>query len=679
MKTRLFFSLFALSILTIFAACNSEQTSKTDESMEKTETQTEEMNKPGDTSLPSTEAELKELIGKEKGTFKYSVEDFFRNPEKTAYQLSPDGTYFSYMGPYESRMNIYIQKIGEEEAVRITSETDRNIAGYFWANDNRLVYVKDQGGDENFSLYAVNKDGTGAKDLTPYEKVRIQIIDDLEDIEDEVIIGMNKNNPQLFEPYRLNINTGEVEQLAKNDNPMEPISFWMTDHDGKLRIAGKVTGGTNSTLMYRDSEDEEFRDVITTDFRIDISPLFFEFDNGSVVYVSTNLDRDKSVITRFDMATGKEVGEEIFSHPEVDVSSLSYSRKRKVLTSIVYNTDMRHRHFLDDRTKGIYQKLEAALPGYEIFLTSSNKAEDKFMVRTYSDKSLGAYYSYDVGADKLEKITDVSPWLNEEDMAAMQPIKYQSRDGMTIPGYLTLPKGVDAKNLPVVVNPHGGPWARDSWGFNPEIQLLASRGYAVLQMNFRGSTGYGREFWESSFKKWGKEMQNDITDGVQWLVDQGIADPDRIAIYGGSYGGYATLAGVTFTPDLYACAVDYVGVSNLFTFMKTIPPYWKPYLEMMYTMVGNPEQDSVLMAAASPAYHVDKITAPLFVVQGANDPRVNIDEADQIVRSLRENGVEVPYMVKYNEGHGFSNEENRFEFYNAMVGFLSKHLKEIKG
>lgn len=296
------------------------------------------------------------------------------------------------------------------------------------------------------------------------------------------------------------------------------------------------------------------------------------------------------------------------------------------------------------------------------------------MVRTFSDRSLGAYYFFDQTKNILQKITDVSPWIDENDMAPMTPVSYQSRDGLTINGYLTLPVGAEHKNLPVIINPHGGPWVRDHWGYNPEVQLMANEGYAVLQINYRGSTGYGRRFWEMSFKQWGKTMQDDLTDGVDWLIKEGIADSKRVAIYGGSYGGYATLAGVTFTPELYACAIDYVGVSNLFTFMNTIPPYWKPYLDMMYEMVGNPEKDKEQMTEASPVFHIDKIKAPLFVIQGANDPRVNIDESDQIVKALRAKGVDVLYMVKYNEGHGFHNEENRFEVYNAMLVFLDKYL-----
>ncbi|MEO1260282.1 MAG: S9 family peptidase [Bacteroidota bacterium] len=628
---------------------------------------------PGDISLPSSSAELSKLIDQRQSRSKYSVEDFFKLPERSRYQLSPDGNYISYLGPHERRLNLFVQKMEEGTAQRITSVTDRDISWYFW-KDDRLVFAKDDAGDENFHLYSIHADGTGQRDLTPFKDVRINLIDDLEDIENEIIISMNNNRPELFDPYRLNIVTGELEQLAKNENPMEPIDNWVTDHEGRLRLASKVVGGTNTTLLFRENEEDPWSEVLTTDFRESVSPLFFDFENPNAVFVSSNLGRDKSVIVKVDMKTGSEIGEPLFSHDEVDVFSLSYSRKRKVPTSISYTTDKRHLYFLDKTTEDRYAFLEKHLGDYEIVVTATNKDENKFMIRTYSDRSLGAYYIFDDEKKELQKVIDVSPWLDEQYMAPMQPVKYQSRDGLTINGYLTLPVGVEHKNLPVIINPHGGPWVRDGWGYNPEVQLMANEGYAVLQMNYRGSTGYGREFWEKSFKQWGRTMQDDITDGVQWLIEQGIVDPERVAIYGGSYGGYATLAGVTFTPDLYACAIDYVGVSNLFTFMTTIPPYWKPYLDMMYEMVGHPEKDKEQMAAASPVFHIDKIKAPLFVIQGANDPRVNIDESDQIVKALRSKGVDVLYLVKYDEGHGFHNEENRFEVYKAMLGFLHKYL-----
>jgi len=635
-----------------------------------------EIKLPGNLSLPSSKEQIQELINfEEKKNWKYSVEDFFKTPDKSAYQISPDGQYYSFLAPYKRRKNIFIQKIGEKSTLRITSETKRDINGYFWANNNKLIYIKDSGGDENFQLYATDRDGLHSFNLTPFEGVRIEIIDALEDNEDELIIGMNKNNPMLFEPYRININTGKYIQLATNDNPVEPISSWMTDHEGKLRIAVRMVDGTNTTLMYRDDESDEFKDVITTDFKEQLAPLLFDFNNSSIVYASSNLNRDKSVIIKFDMSTGKEIDDVMFEHPEVDVSILGYSRKRKKLTAISYVTDKKHYHFLDNEFEEMFKLLKKDIGNYEIAIVAHDKTENVFIIRTYSDKSLGSYFIFNKNNNSLKKITDISPWIDENDMSEQKPINYISRDGLTINGYLTLPKGLDHKNLPVVINPHGGPWHRDTWGYNQEVQLLANRGFAVLQMNFRGSTGYGRKFWEASFKQWGKTMQNDITDGVQWLIDKGIADPKRIAIYGASYGGYATLAGVTFTPNLYKAAIDYVGVSNLFTFLNTIPPYWKPYLDMMYEMVGHPEKDEISLEEGSPVFHVDKITTPLYVVQGTNDPRVNIDEADQIVETLRKNNVEVPYLVKYDEGHGFHNEENRFEFYKSMLGFLIKHLQ----
>lgn len=604
------------------------------------------------------------------------LEDFFRNPEKSSYQISPDGQHFSFMAPYESRMNIFIQKIGQDSAVRITSETERSVAGYFWGNNNRILFLKDTGGDENYQLYGVNIDGSDMLPLTAFEKVRTMIIDDLPEIESEVIIGLNKRNPQLFDPYRLNIETGELTMLAENPGT---IQGWMTDHDGKLRIAIALDG-VNQSLLYRNTEDEPFEAILTTSFKESLNPHTFTPDNQKL-YASSNIGRDKEVMVVFDPATGKET-EVLYENDKYDVSGSFYSKKDKKLKLVSYTAhDGTKRHFFDDGMKSVFDNISSQVSGKPFGISGMNKNEDMMIIRTFNDKTPGGYYVYDVQNNKLSHIADIYPWLNEENMAEMKPVTYTSRDGLEIEAYLTLPKGYTmetAKNLPVVVNPHGGPWARDNWGFNPEVQFLANQGYAVFQMNFRGSTGFGRKFWEISFKQWGKTMQDDITDGVEWLKEKGIADPERIAIYGGSYGGYATLAGLTFTPDLYACGVDYVGVSNLFTFLNTIPPYWKPMLDMMYEMVGDPKADSTLLASASPVYHVDKIKAPLLIAQGANDPRVNKDESDQMVEALKKRGIETEYIVKDNEGHGFHNEENRFEFYRAMQRFLAEHLKEEK-
>ncbi|MBI5021474.1 MAG: S9 family peptidase [Ignavibacteriales bacterium] len=599
---------------------------------------------------------------------KIPMRDFFKNPEKSGFTISPNGKYVAHVEPYERRMNIFVQSISGGKAKRITSVTDRDLSGYFWKGSDRLLFVKDFGGDENFHLFAVDREGKEMKDLTPFDSVRVDVVDDLKDHPTDVLIGMNKRNREIFDVYRLNTVTGELKMVAENPGN---ITGWVTDHDGNIRIA-TTTDGVNTSILYRDTEKDQFQNVMTTNFKESFGPLFFTFDNKNI-YAVSNLGRDKTAIVEYDIANKKEV-KVLYERDDVDVNGMDYSRLRKVLTEIGYVTWKIEHKFLDKETEDLYSKLEKKLPGYEVTVVSSDKNEEVFTVSTSSDRTRGSFYLYEKKSDKLTKLADRSPWLEEKDMAEMKPIEYKSRDGLTIYGYLTLPKGKDAKNLPVIVNPHGGPWARDMWRFNSEVQFLANRGYAVLQMNFRGSTGYGKKFWEISFKEWGKTMQDDISDGVKWLISQGIADPKRVAIYGGSYGGYATLAGLAFTPELYACGVDYVGVSNLFTFMKTIPPYWKPYLDMFYEMVGDMQKDSVMLASSSPVFHVDKIKAPLLVAQGAKDPRVNINESNQIVDALKKKGIDVPYLVKENEGHGFRNEENRFDFYEAMEKFLAKHL-----
>jgi dipeptidyl aminopeptidase/acylaminoacyl peptidase len=603
----------------------------------------------------------------------YPLRDFFKNPEQSSYQISPDGKTLAFMQPYENRKNVFVQpidKVGTKDGIkRVTAETARDISGYSFKGNSHVIFTKDFGGDENFHVVSADIATGVVKDLTPHEGTRASIVDPLRDDDNHILVEHNKRDKKVFDVYRLNVKTGEEKLVAQN-----PGNFtgWVTDHAGKLRAA-VATDGVNTSLFYRDKEGDEFKSIVTTNFRESVSPLDWTADN-KLMYVSSNRGRDKAALFEFDPKTAKE-GTLIYEHPIADITSLSWSDARKVITQTVVNVEKFEPVFFDKESERIHNALKQQLPGYVISVTSETRDEQKMVVATYNDRTEGSRYLYDVKTNKLTKLGDINPAIAEADMAEMKPVQYTARDGLVIRGYLTLPNGVPAKGLPVVVNPHGGPWARDNWGYDREAQFLANRGYAVFQMNFRGSTGFGRKFLEASFKQWGLAMQDDITDGVQWLIKEGVADPKRVAIYGGSYGGYATLSGITKTPDLYAAAVSYVGVSNMFTFMNTIPPYWKPFMEMMKEMVGDAEKDRAQLTATSPALNADKIKTPLFVAQGAKDPRVVKAESDQMVEALRKRGVTVDYMVKDNEGHGFRNQENKFEFYEAMEKFFAKHLK----
>ena len=604
------------------------------------------------------------------------LEDFFRNTPESFYSISPDGKNFAFLAPYQDRMNIFVrpccftQNAENSEPVQLTFETSRSIEGYAWVDNERILFVKDNDGDENYKLYGVKIDGSDLRAYTNFEGVRTFIIDTLKEVPDEIIIGMNRRNPEAFDPYRLNLKTGEMKMLAENPGNW---SGWMTDHDGKLRVVHAIVDGVNTQILYRETEDEPFRPVLTTNFREGVEFINFTPDNKKV-WASTNINRDKDALVLMDPATCEEL-EVLYENPKYDIGGISYSSKRKCLEKVFCcgHKGPIH-HYFDEEAKTRREKVEKHFPGMRVGIIDLDDSEENCILRIGSDNSCGAYYFYNINEDKPHLIAKLMPWLNEEDLVHKQPINYTTRDGLEIDAYLSLPKDVEPKNLPLIVNPHGGPWSRDYWGYSSQVQFLCNRGYAVLQMNFRGSTGYGRKFLEASYKEWGRKMQDDITDGVKYVIEQGIADPKRIGIYGASYGGYATLAGLCFTPDLYCCGVDYVGVSNLLTFMNTIPPYWKRSKEIMYEKVGNPETEKEFLEAVSPALHADKIRVPLMIAQGANDPRVNKAESDQMVEALRKRGVEVDYMVKDNEGHGFANQENCLDFYRAMETFLKKHM-----
>jgi dipeptidyl aminopeptidase/acylaminoacyl peptidase len=597
------------------------------------------------------------------------IEDFFRNPERISFSISPDGKYFSYLAPYMNRLNIFVEPVDGGIPVRITSDTAKDIRNYSWANNEHIVYLQDKNGNENFKLFVCGKFGQEARCITDFEGVRTELIEDWNKQDNWTYVTMNKRDPRIFDPYRINIKTGFLEQLAENPGG---ISEWFTDHSGNLRLAVS-TDNLLTSILYREKVGDPFRTILQVDFKNTIQPLYFAANNREI-YALSNIGRDKTAVVKIDLSTGKET-EVLYSHFAYDMQGLCYSKKRKKVTSVSYYTWRKEEIFFDEYYRRIQKSAEEKLPGYELSISCANTDESKLIVRAYNDRTPGAYYLYNADNGAIRKIASIAPWISEENMAVTKPIHFKSRDGLTIHGYLTLPAGGDSTNLPLVVNPHGGgPWYRNVWSYNPEVQFLANRGYAVLQLNYRGSTGYGKSFWMASFKEWGGKMQEDIMDGVQWVIAQGVADKKRIAIYGASFGGYVALCGLTFNPEMFACGIDYVGISNLFTFLKGIPPYWEPYLAMMHEMVGNPQKDSLLLAKQSPFFHVDNIRAPLMIIQGANDVRVKKAHTDQFVMALRNRGVNVEYIVKEGEGHGFTREENRLELYKAIEVFLQKHL-----
>ena len=637
---------------------------------------------PGNPALVSSDAELEKIASLDQGNYKYSVEDYFARPKARSFQFSPNGKYLSYREKDENSKNhVYVKEIASDKVTRVIVEKEELIRGYGWANNERLVYVMDKGGNEDYHLFAANIDGTDQKELTPYDGVQVNILEGLKEDVNHMIISMNKNNKQIFEPYKINILTGEIKQLFKNEDAANPIAGYSFDKDGNLRGYGKIRDGVNIDFYYA-KEDGKYEIIKKMNWKDTFSILNYDYatDNPHDAYVVSNLETDKSQIYLYDLKADKVI-KKVFSNDKYDVSNLSLSRKRGYeLDYFSYQGEKRVVIPVSDYYKKLHTRITKEFPDHQYSITGRTDEEDKYLIFFQSDKLYGVYYSYDAIKDEFKLLYNLMPQLKENDMAEMRPITFKSRDGLTIHGYITLPKdAIQGKKVPLVVNPHGGPQGiRDSWGFNPESQLFASRGYATLQVNFRISGGYGREFLETGFKQIGRKAMDDVEDGLQYVIDQGWVDKDRVAIYGGSHGGYAVLRGLTKTPDLYACGVDYVGVSNIFTFMKTIPPYWKPYLKIIKEIWYDEDvaEEKAIMEEVSPVYQIDKIKKPLFVVQGANDPRVNIDESDQIVKALRDKGFDVPYMVKYDEGHGFAKEENSVAMYKAMMGFYAKHIGE---
>ena len=639
------------------------------------------MKKPGNTKLPSTKAELDKLAALETGDYIYSVEDYFKTPEAFSFQLSPDGKYLAYMKRRQSgERDLYVKDIATQKESLLKKQEEDLIRGFYWKNNNRILYLQDKGGDENYHVFGIDVNGDNDSDLTPFDGVRVIIIAVLKEDEEHVIVQMNKDNPRQEEPYRLNINTGEVTKLYTVNEGDAPVASYNFDRKGNLRAITRVIDGVNTELLYK--IDGEFRRIKLTEFgdSFSISSFNPNTDNPDDAYVVSNLEGDKTEIQLYDLKENKKI-KTVFSNDTFDVSGISLSRKRNYeIDYFKYAGEKSVIVPVSDFYKKIYARLKKEFGEKQFFTVGKTDEETHYMVLVTSDKIIGEYYLYDIEKDEVKLLYKLLPQLKDENMASMKPISFKSRDGLDIHGYITLPNDYKSgQKVPLIVNPHGGPQGiRDQWGFNPEAQLFASRGYATLHVNFRVSGGYGKKFLKAGFGEIGRKAIDDVEDGIDFVIEQGWIDKDRVAIYGGSHGGYAVLRAMTKTPEKYACGVDYVGVSNLNTFMETIPPYWEKYREILYKIWYNPgiPEEKEIMDEISPALHTEKIIKPLFVVQGANDPRVNIDEADQIVESLRKRGVEVPYMVKYDEGHGFAKEENRLDLYKAMMGFFAEHLKD---
>lgn len=600
-------------------------------------------------------------------------EVLFGNPTRTQARLSPDGSHLSWLAPSDDGvLNVWVQPTDRSKPPRqITKDQKRGIRRYGWSEDgSQVLYLQDVGGDENWHLYAAPFEDGDIRDLTPFEGVRAQNLMTDPDHPNELLVGLNRRDPSVFDMYRITLDSGKVE--LDTENPGDVVS-WLTDAEFRIRAAEASDPQTGDSIVrVRDAEDRPWRELVRFPFGENGGALAFDAD-GDGLYALSSLGSDTTRLVKLDIKTGK-VSAELAKHDKADIGSV-----------LMHPTEHRVQAVELDYLRPEWRVIDAAIADDLAYLdrlsdgtvsvVSRTLSDDRWVLADQTDDGPTTYYLYTREPRAVERLFVTRPELAEYQLAEMQPKLITARDGLTLPAYLTLPPGSAGKRLPMVLLVHGGPWARDHWGYDAQAQWLANRGYAVLQVNFRGSTGFGKSFLNAGNEEWGVgDMQHDLTDSVRWAIDEGIADPERVCIFGGSYGGYATLAGLTFTPDLYACGVDIVGPSNILTLFNSIPPYWAPMKKQLVKRVGDVENDPELNRRISPLFHADEIDVPLMVLQGANDPRVKIAEADQIVAAMRANELPVTYIVFPDEGHGFARPENRLDANARIETFLAQHL-----
>jgi dipeptidyl aminopeptidase/acylaminoacyl peptidase len=603
----------------------------------------------------------------------------FGNPERTSPRLSPDGNRLAWIAPRDGVLNVWVAPLrvdpGQQDAVDwaaaqvVTDDRDRGIRMFTWAHDGRhLLYIQDTGGDENWRLHDVDLETMRRRDLTPFKDVQVQIVASNKKFPTEILIGLNRDNPQLHDVYRLDLLTGDLTLVEKNPG----FAGWEADEDLAVRAAYAPLPDGSMNLMVRDQAGGEWRLLMTfaPDDAGGSGVVSFSQDGQSLLVI-TPADANTSRLLRVDVATGAT--EVLAEDSEADVDGVELHPDTLEPQFVTVLKDREEFIVLDPAIEADLKAVRALHPG-DPSIGGREQASSPWLVTFSNDAGPVAYFVYDPATHGGRFLFDARPELNHYELAAMEPISFTSRDGLTIHGYATFPPGADRSNLPAVLNVHGGPQVRDEWGWNPEAQWLANRGYLCVQVNYRGSTGYGKDFVTAGDHEWGAKMHDDLIDAVDYIVGQGWADRDQVAIYGGSYGGYAALVGAAFTPDVFRCAVDIVGPSNLKTLLETIPPYWTPMIAQLYKRVGNPETEADFLWSRSPLSRARDIRIPLLIAQGANDPRVKQAESEQIVAALKEAGIDYEYMLFPDEGHGFAKPENRLKFYAAAERFLARYL-----
>lgn len=607
---------------------------------------------------------------------------FFGDPEISGAQISPDGSFIAFIKPLNGTRNIWVKRTAEpfSSAKPITADTKRPIRIYFWSRDGKyILFAQDKDGDENFNIFAVNPAATPAKgeevptarNLTEAKGVRAAIYSVPRSEPDIIYVGLNDRDPAWHDLYKVKISTGERTLIRQNT---ERITAWYFDLKDQLRLATRSADNGDTEILRVD--EKGFAKVYSCNVFETCSPVRYHKDGQRTYMVTNTGETDLVRLVLFNPITGKEELVESDPFKRVDFGGARFSEVTDELIATTYLDDKQRIYWKDKSFEVDYKLLQKQLPGREVGFSSSTKDEKLMLIAAFSDIDPGETYLFDRNTKKLTLQYRVREKLSRDHLAPMKVVRYRSSDGLEIPAYLTLPKGVAPKNLPAVIVPHGGPWGRDIWGYNSMAQFLANRGYAVLQPNFRASTGFGKKFLDAGNKEWGDKMQDDVTWGAKYLIAEGIADPKRIGIMGGSYGGYATLAGVAFTPDVYAAAVSIVGPSNLITLLESIPPYWEQIRKLFYARMGDPNtpEGKAQLERQSPLNAADKIKTPLLVIQGANDPRVKKRESDQIVIALRDRKFPVEYLVAYDEGHGFARPVNNMAMFAASEKFLATHL-----